>query len=53
MAVGQALHGIVDPFLLVPSLPEMLESVIEKYPDQENTINDLSSAIFNTFLGIG
>ena len=53
MAIGQALHGLVDPFLLVPSLPEMIESVIHKYPDDEFLINDLSSGIFNCFLGIG
>jgi hypothetical protein len=53
MGVGQALHGIVDPFLLVPALPEMIESVIDLYPNDEFTINDLSSGIFNCFLGIG
>jgi len=47
------LHGLVDPFILVPSLPEMIDSAIEVYPDEEYVINDLSSAIFNTFLGIG
>ena len=53
MALGQALHGVVDPFILVPSLPEMIDSVIDKYPDDEILVNDLSSAIFNCFLGIG
>lgn len=51
--VGQIAHGIVDPFILVPSLPEMIESVIPHYPGQEETINDLSSGLFNMFLGIG
>ena len=31
----------------------MIDSVIEKYPDDEILVNDLSSAIFNCFLGIG
>eukprot|EP00347_Sterkiella_histriomuscorum_P019495 403341410 len=53
MGVGQALHGIVDPFILVPSLPEMINSVADKYPYNETQVNDLSSAIFNCFLGIG
>ena len=48
------MHGIVDPFILVPSLPEMIESVLPLYPaDCEGQINDLSSGIFNMFLGIG
>lgn len=54
MMLGQALRGIVDPFILVPSLPEMIESVLPLYPDNaEQQINDLSSGMFNMFLGIG
>lgn len=53
MVLGQALHGLIDPFILVPTLPEMIDSVIYKYPDDEVLVNDLSSAIFNCFLGIG
>jgi hypothetical protein len=54
MAVGQAAHGLIDPFILVPSLPEMIESVLPLYPESaEPRINDLSSGIFNMFLGIG
>jgi hypothetical protein len=53
MGVGQALHGLIDPFLLVPSLPEMIDSVIDKYPHDEHLVNDLSSGVFNCFLGIG
>lgn len=47
------LHGIVDPFILIPSLPEMIDAALDKYPDHEYEVNDLSSAIFNSFLGIG
>jgi MFS family permease len=48
------VHGLVDPFILVPSLPEMIESVLPLYPESaESEINDLSSGIFNMFLGIG
>jgi len=28
MMAGQALRGVIDPFTLVPSLPEMIESVL-------------------------
>ena len=51
--LGQIAHGIVDPFLLIPSLPEMLESVLPLYPGQETQVNNLSSALFNSFLGLG
>jgi hypothetical protein len=53
MAIGQALHGLVDPFLLVPSLPEMIESAMVEYPDHEFLVNDLSSGIFNACLALG
>ena len=32
MVLGQAAHGVVDPFILVPSLPEMIESVLPLHP---------------------
>lgn len=54
MAFGQALRGLIDPFTLVPSLPEMIESVMIHYPPSaEFEINNLSSGIFNMFLGLG
>ena len=33
MAFGQCFSGIVNAFLLVPVLPEMIDSVIHLYPD--------------------
>lgn len=53
MIIGQAAHGLVDPFMLVPSLPEMIESVIPLFPGKETQVNDLSAGLFNTFLGLG
>lgn len=54
MLIGQALRGMIDPFTLVPSLPEMIESVIPHYPKSaEMEINNVSSGIFNMFLGLG
>ena len=53
MAVGQAAHGLIDPYILVPSLPEMIESVLDYYPGEETEVNDISSGVFNMFLGIG
>jgi len=54
MMLGQALRGMIDPFTLVPSLPEMIESVMPLYPaSAETEINNISSGMFNMFLGIG
>ena len=53
MAIGQALIGIFLGFLLIPSLPEMVESSIARFPGQERKVNDLCSGLFNAFLGFG
>ena len=54
MALGQGMRGLIDPFTLVPSLPEMIESVLPYYPQSaEFEINNLSSGMFNMFLGLG
>ena len=53
MGVGQALAGIFSAFLIVPGLPEMVEATLPLYPGQEREVNDLSSGIFNAFLGFG
>ena len=51
---SQVLHGLIDPFLLIPALPEMIDSASEKFPQSNiNDINDVSSGLFNMFLGIG
>lgn len=54
MGVGQALVGIFTATMLIPGLPEMIESIKPKFPrSQERQVNDYSSGIFNSFLGIG
>jgi hypothetical protein len=53
MGLGQAIAGITTAFLLIPGLPEMIESSIPAFPGQENKVNDLSAGIFNSFLGFG
>mmetsp|Transcript_16097 Transcript_16097/g.27194 ORF Transcript_16097/g.27194 Transcript_16097/m.27194 type:complete len:149 (+) Transcript_16097:1309-1755(+) len=54
IVIALALRGILDPFTLIPSLPEMIEAVLPEYPPEaEIEINDISSGIFNMFLGIG
>ena len=39
--------------MIIPTLPEMIDVALEKFPDDEIAVNDLSSGIFNSFLGIG
>ena len=51
MGVGQALAGIFTAFMFIPGLPEMVESALPLYPGQEREVNDLSSGLFNSFLG--
>ena len=53
MGIGQALVGVFIPYMLIPGLPEMVDSSIPLFPGQENETNDLSSGIFNAFLGLG
>ena len=57
MAVGQVLLGIAEPLLLIVCLPEMVEVIDRKYPDLDEDermrVYDLSSGLFNGFLGLG
>ena len=53
MGVGQALVGIFTATMMIPGLPEMVESTLPHFPGQEQLVNDLSSGIFNSFLGLG
>ena len=39
--------------MIVPGLPEMVEATIPQYPGQEREVNNLSSGIYNSFLGFG
>ena len=54
MVIGELLHGLVDPFLLIPALPEMIASVTPHFPKESTgQINDKACGLFNMFLGIG
>jgi len=53
MGIGQALVGIFTAFMMIPGLPEMVESTIPLYPGQERRVNNLSAGIYNSFLGFG
>ena len=54
MGIGQTITGILTAFMMIPGLPEMVESSIPLYPpSQEREVNNLSSGIYNSFLGFG
>ena len=54
MGIGQALVGIFIPYMLIPALPEMVDSSLALYSkEDEEEVNDLSSGIFCAFMGIG
>jgi MFS family permease len=53
MGIGQALVGVFTAFMMIPGLPEMVESTIPLYPGQERRVNNLSAGIYNSFLGFG
>jgi len=39
--------------MMIPGLPEMVESTLPLYPGQERRVNDLAAGIFNSMLGCG
>ena len=52
MGIGQSLVDIFTATMMIPGLPEMVESSIPLYPpSQEREVNNLSSGIYNSFLG--
>jgi hypothetical protein len=54
LALGQILRGIFDPFMMIPALPEMIDVALPMYPKSSSIqINDISSGLFNMFIGIG
>lgn len=53
MGIGQALVGVFTAFMMIPGLPEMVESTIPLYPNQEREVNNLSAGVYNSFLGFG
>ena len=53
MVVGQMMLGVCGAFLVVPSLPEMIESLKPKYPGLEKEASIKASGIFNSILATG
>ena len=39
--------------MMVPTLPEMIDSVIHKFPEQDSKVTDITAGVFNSFLGLG
>lgn len=53
MGIGMALIGTFNPPLIVGGMPEMVNTIIEKYPNQKDHVNNLVPAVFNGMLGMG
>ena len=53
MILGQALFGISYAVVMVPSLPEMIESALEIHPQFETQINTMCPGVFSACLGLG
>ena len=57
IAVGQSLLGVFNPFLLIFSLPEMVDVIDTIYFDLDSSskmkIYDTSSGFYNAILGVG
>ena len=53
MAIGQLLIGGFGLFLMVPVIPEMINSASAYYPNKIIEITDVSAGVFNSGLGIG
>lgn len=53
MAIGQAAHGFLIPFIMVPNYNEMVMSGDLTFPENEAAVRDLSSGALNMFMGLG
>ena len=53
MIIGQALFGITYAFIMVPSLPEMLDASLEYFPQHEHDINNMCPGMFSTAHALG
>ena len=52
--LSQVLHGLIDPIMMIPSFPELIECAQKSYPRvRKDHLNDISSGLFNMFLGLG
>jgi hypothetical protein len=57
MGIGQVVCGLFLPLMLVPSLPEMIDTVDQLHPNlsgrEKSVLYDFTSGIFNSALGLG
>jgi hypothetical protein len=57
LGVGQAMLGLLNPLLLIFSLPEMVDVIDIKYADLDEQsrmkVYDMSSGLYNAILGLG
>ena len=53
MALGQLCVGAFGLFLMVPAIPEMINSGSKVYPKKIIELTDISASVFNCWCGIG
>jgi MFS family permease len=53
MIVGQAMLGVFGAMMVVPSLPEMIDSLKQKYPGLEKEASVKASGLYNSLLATG
>ena len=53
IGISQVAQGFFCPLILVPSLPEMIEQVVDEFPGQESDVNDNCAALLRMFIGMG
>ena len=53
MFIGQLMLGYCGALMIVPSMPEMIDSLKYMYPGQENEVGLQSAGIFNSALATG
>ena len=53
MITGQLISGICQALIIVPSLPEMIDSVGFKYPGLDADVAVQASGLFTSFLASG
>ena len=52
MAIGQVIGGYAVANMIIPCLSEAIANAMERYPEHEQEVNDLSSGLYNSALGI-
>lgn len=53
MAIGQFLYVLFSAFMFLYALPEIIFLLNERFPNQEEKVGDVASALYNFAFGSG